>query len=78
MTVRDALARITLIQIPGESPAVVRSAAEAVSAFTGAAIAEAEALDPAARGWHVPDRGTGALHAARRPAGIAHRPAPAP
>ena len=49
MTVRDALAHITLIQIPGESPAVVRSAASTVAAFTGADIAEAEVLEPAAR-----------------------------
>ena len=47
MTVRDALAHITLIQIPGDAPPVVRSAAEALAARTGAAIVEVEALDPA-------------------------------
>jgi ATP-dependent RNA helicase HelY len=31
MTVRDALARITHIQIPGDAPPVVRSAAEALA-----------------------------------------------
>ena len=49
MTVRDALARITLVQIRAEGSPVVRSAAEVVAACTGAAIAEAEALDPAAQ-----------------------------
>jgi hypothetical protein len=49
MTVRDALARITLIQIPGGSPPVVRSAAEAVGALSGAAVLESEAHEPASR-----------------------------
>ena len=48
MTVRDALAHITHIQIPGDGPPVVRSAAEALAAHTGAAIVEVDALDPAA------------------------------
>ncbi|MCK7523947.1 MAG: hypothetical protein MZV64_43150 [Ignavibacteriales bacterium] len=34
MTVRDALARITLIQIPAEALPVVRPAAEALAAFS--------------------------------------------
>ena len=49
MTVRDALARITLVQIPDGSPPVVRSAAQVVGAMSGAAILESEAREPASR-----------------------------
>jgi hypothetical protein len=48
MTVRDALARITHLQIASDGPRVVRSAAEALAGRTGAAIIEVETLEPAA------------------------------
>ena len=48
MTVRDALAHISLIQVPGDAPPVVYSAAEALAARTGADVVEVETLGPAA------------------------------
>jgi hypothetical protein len=47
MTVRDALARITHIQVPCDGPPVVRAAAECLAAGTAAAIVEIETLNPA-------------------------------
>jgi hypothetical protein len=49
MTVRDALVHISVIEVPGDAPPAVHSAAEALAAAAGAAIVEVEALDPAAR-----------------------------
>jgi len=48
MTTRNALARITRIQITGDGPPAVRTAAEALAAVTGAMIVEVDALDPEA------------------------------
>ena len=48
MTVRDALAHISLIQVPGDAPPVVHAAAEALAARTGAGVVEVDTLGPAA------------------------------
>ena len=47
MKVREALSRVTHIQMPGHAPPVVRASAGVMTACTGAAIDEVDELDPA-------------------------------